>query len=250
MKKTLLLTFLLTTTFFADAQSPPQVRIVAVEPATGMFILQNFGTTPVNVSSHQMCAGFSYTSLSSLNIVIGSLTIDPGEATGFSGWPLNATASDLGYYTSGPFGDVNNMQDFVQWGSGGNGREGVAVSKGIWTAGDFIPNTGVSTYTGNGFTDNGVQFWEGFNVGIEEVHALKQLQLYPNPTTSEVSVDLSGISAVTMMEVFSVKGELVLTQQLNPNSLSRIELTNMKSGLYFVNLHNNVATVRKKLVIR
>ena len=30
------------------------------------------------------------------------------------------------------------MHDFVQWGSAGNGRESVAVGKGIWTAGDFI----------------------------------------------------------------------------------------------------------------
>ena len=31
------------------------------------------------------------------------------------------------------------MQDFIQWGGAGIGRESVAVAKGIWTAGTFFP---------------------------------------------------------------------------------------------------------------
>ena len=55
-----------------------------------------------------------------------------------SGFPLNNSVADLGLYETNTFGSASAMQDFVQWGSGGNGRESVAVGKGIWTAGDFI----------------------------------------------------------------------------------------------------------------
>ena len=49
--------------------------------------------------------------------------------------------------------------DFVQWGSAGNGREDVAVAKGIWIAGTFVSGDEPFTYTGNG-GQNGSDFWE------------------------------------------------------------------------------------------
>ncbi|TFB08757.1 choice-of-anchor D domain-containing protein, partial [Candidatus Marinimicrobia bacterium MT.SAG.2] len=53
---------------------------------------------------------------------------------------LNTSASDISFYFNSTFTSSSSIRDFVQWGSGGNGRESVAASAGIWTAGDFIPN--------------------------------------------------------------------------------------------------------------
>ena len=50
------------------------------------------------------------------------------------------------------------MNDFVQWGSGGHGREFVAVSKGIWGFGDFVSGPSPYRYIGDG-TQEGVGFW-------------------------------------------------------------------------------------------
>ena len=36
-------------------------------------------------------------------------------------------ASDLGLYNSSAFSSTTAMEDFVQWGAGGQGRESVAV---------------------------------------------------------------------------------------------------------------------------
>jgi len=44
--------------------------------------------------------------------------------------------------------------------SPGNGRESVAVAKGIWGTGDFVDAAGPYSYVGNG-TDTGVAFWTG-----------------------------------------------------------------------------------------
>ena len=53
---------------------------------------------------------------------------------------LNANSSDLSLYLDGNFTSPSSMIDFVQWGSGGNGRESVAVAAGIWMEGDFVPD--------------------------------------------------------------------------------------------------------------
>ena len=55
------------------------------------------------------------------------------------------------------------MIDFTQWGSASNGRESVAVTKGIWSPGDFIEIADTYNYTGNG-NQNGVNFWVGSQI--------------------------------------------------------------------------------------
>ena len=97
-----------------------------------------------------------------MNVVSGSLVLAPGETVVLDGWAIDDTAADLGLYApSGAFSDSEAMLDFTQWGSAGNGRESVAVTKGIWTAGDFMDDLPEYCYTGNGTTENGRDQWEG-----------------------------------------------------------------------------------------
>lgn len=105
---------------------------------TDQVELKNVGTTTINVSSWWFCNLFVYNQLSSLTAT-GSLNMAPGDIVVVTGFSLNNSASDLGLYNSASFGSATAMEDFVQWGGGGLGRENVAVNAGIWTAGDFVP---------------------------------------------------------------------------------------------------------------
>ncbi|MEM7369190.1 MAG: T9SS type A sorting domain-containing protein [Bacteroidota bacterium] len=100
--------------------------------------LKNVGTTTVNVSSWWFCYRFVYNQLNSLT-ASGNLNMAPGSIVYVTGLNMNNSSSDLGLYNSGSFGSSTAMQDFVQYGQGGIGRESVAVMKGIWTAGEFVP---------------------------------------------------------------------------------------------------------------
>ncbi|MFQ5631158.1 MAG: T9SS type A sorting domain-containing protein [bacterium] len=102
--------------------------------------LKNFGSTAVDVSSWWLCARFFYTQIGGMTIVSGTLNIPAGGILAVSGggMSLNSTSSDLGLYSSSVFASSSAMEDFVQWGSSGIGRESVASSKGIWTPGDFV----------------------------------------------------------------------------------------------------------------
>ena len=140
------------------------VRFTSVDPSTGDITIENFGSVDADISMYRLCALFQYTtSLMGLDAI--DLDLSPGESVTVN-WPMNGTASDLGLYLpTGSFGSAASMVDFTQWGSGGLGRENVAVSAGLWSAGDFVdmttPWNSPYTYTGSLCTDNGVSNWTG-----------------------------------------------------------------------------------------
>ena len=105
--------------------------------------IKNLGGNTADISSWWLCARFSYAQISNLTVVSGSTNLAPGSIVVLSGFALDNTAADLGLYNSSGFSSTAAMADFVQWREPGTsqpaGRESVAVSKGIWTAADFVP---------------------------------------------------------------------------------------------------------------
>ena len=141
-----------------------QVRIIEVNPINDEVTVKNFGGSDIDITNYRFCALLSYTSLASLTLESGNLILAAGAEVKVSGsvpvWTINDDASDLGLYLpTGFFSDKDVMQDFTQWGSSPNGRESVAVDKGIWSQGDFLDGGAPYTYTGDG-SENGLTFWQ------------------------------------------------------------------------------------------
>lgn len=157
--KSLLTILLSATCIFSYAANSP--RISAVNPSTDEISITNFGDSPVNISTYRLCSKFAYTSnLTSLIIVSGSLNLAAGQTVKLKGFALDDVAADLALYLpSGAFTASAAMIDFVQWGGAGNGRESVAVTKGIWQAGVFLEKGFSLKYNGNGTTEYGKSFW-------------------------------------------------------------------------------------------
>lgn len=135
------------------------VRMLSVDPSTGNVILKNFGDASLDIENYWFCRRFAYDRLGTLTAASGNFILAPDEEISIS-VSMNTTSSDMGLYNTNTFGSSTAMEDFVQYGEGGIGREGVANTKGIWTTGDFVPNPGPFNYTGNGI-DNGLNFWSG-----------------------------------------------------------------------------------------
>ncbi|MEO0403651.1 MAG: hypothetical protein AAF193_02145, partial [Bacteroidota bacterium] len=138
-------------------------RLEEVNPDTEEITIKNWGSCEVDISQYRLCSEFSYVTVSSLAVVSGNTTI-PTNGTVTLSWPAwnpSGTGADLGLYVPSPnFNNPDDMVDFTQWGSGGNGRESVAVAKGIWSTGDFVTGLAPYNYIGNGL-ENGVTFWQG-----------------------------------------------------------------------------------------
>ncbi len=156
LTKTILFAALLSTTQ-ADASGDPDPQNIAINEVFYLgnvgedwVELINRGTDAVNIAGWRWCARFDYPPIGLADIISGTgdgdLLLEPGEIIAL--WisiDLNDTSSDLGLYTSGPFGTAANMVDFVQWSTDVDvGRSDVAVVKDIWLelsedVYDFVP---------------------------------------------------------------------------------------------------------------
>ncbi|MGB1031809.1 MAG: GC-type dockerin domain-anchored protein [Flavobacteriales bacterium] len=139
------------------------LRLEAVNPDLNQISIKNHGVCAQQIGTYRLCTEFQYGTISTMTIVSGSANVTPGSTTvlEWADWTPTAAGADMGLYLpSGAFSSTDAMVDFTQWGTAGNGRESVAVAKGIWSAGDFATGIAPYNYTGDGI-DTGVAFWEG-----------------------------------------------------------------------------------------
>lgn len=143
-------------------ESASNVRIVGVNAAANEVTLQNFGDADADLSGYWFCLRRNYAQLSSVTISSGDLMLSENETVTFS-IDVNDAGSDVSIYnTGGSFTSPEALVDFMQFNGSytDNGREDVAVTKGIWTAGEFVEGATTFTYNGNG-TENGASQWTG-----------------------------------------------------------------------------------------
>lgn len=89
------------------------------------------------------------------------------------------------------------------------------------------------------------------DTGLAKVSFSKtNLQLYPNPATSEVSVKASGLNFPARVQIFDVSGKLLSRQSLNSDA-DAIATNQLQSGLYMVVvIDSDGAISNSKLVIQ
>jgi len=72
--------------------------------------------------------------------------------------------------------------------------------------------------------------------------------VYPNPATNQFSVDAE-LSTETVIQILNYKGQLVKeVHQLNASN--QIDISNLSSGIYFVNLRTNNTVSTQKLMVK
>ena len=153
-KFTTLLVSLLTIISLSLSAQDVVIQEILYNPAPGVtqkIALQNVSSVPQNVANWCLCNIPSYRTINSpsFNVLSGNpLALQPGEVlilelTTISPFTLNAADGEIALYHTNGCGGYNNpanLEDFVRWGmNAGLTRESVAVSAGLWTAGDFVP---------------------------------------------------------------------------------------------------------------
>ncbi|MEL6194041.1 MAG: CHRD domain-containing protein [Bacteroidota bacterium] len=236
-----------------DVVTEANVRLLKVDPETDKIYLKNFGGTAIDISAWRLCSEFSYTSdlANSVNLLSGSFTLEAGDTVAFDGWPLTDASADLGIYrATGGFGSAEAMIDFVQWGSAGNGRESVAVEKGIWGAGDFLDGAGPYTYQGNG-DENGITAWSLSTSIFEDLTSTNSFRIYPNPAVQSATIEITSQDVLRnlSMEVLTTTGQVIRQENIN-NRLLNFERGSLTPGIYLIRLKEQDRVIGlKKLVI-
>ena len=86
---------------------------------------------------------------------------------------------------------------------------------------------------------------------ITEVQDLNAVNIYPNPATSNISIDLTTVKENVILRIYDLTGKVVLekTNQTGGN-VEHLEISNLSNGLYFITLDNGVTNVTKKFIKR
>ena len=249
--KTLIVVLALTT----SVDSFSQIRILGVDPNQNLVKIRNYGTTTVDITNHILSSKLT-------NFTVGSMTViapnpsalGPMQTTWVQGGSLDPTGADLALYAPGTtdFNNPANLLDFVQWKSGGHGRESVAVSKGIWTAGDFVCGDPSYSYTGNGTSEYGLQYWNGVNctTSIDEVNGGEKLSIYPNPAKDVLNVAIASNVTIVSYRLVNILGEVVLESTQNySNEKLLLDISGFPKGQYALVVNTNTEVITKKVLI-
>ena len=91
-------------------------------------------------------------------------------------------------------------------------------------------------------TETGEDFIRVSNLGMNE-NALS-VNLYPNPTSGELSVEAEGLTSVS---VYNLVGQCLM-EKLGENGKAIIDLKGMQNGVYFVKVSGTNGAIIKKVV--
>jgi uncharacterized delta-60 repeat protein len=90
-----------------------------------------------------------------------------------------------------------------------------------------------------GFSGNRVAVarYNGSTLGTEEVAAESSVKLYPNPATTQITIELGDNSTAARYNVTDINGRIVATGQLSGNN--QINVESLVQGVYFVNISDS-----------
>lgn len=138
---------------------------------------------------------------------------------------------------------TDSDQDGISWWANGDG-DGYIRAKGVngsWMV--FQPDFG-SEYTFN--------FVSGIANATTDAAINQSIRIYPNPTTGETRIDLSGFIGITKIELLSQTNTLLHAEQVTNQSAevltTYVDLSEMPSGIYFVKITNKSVSKMHKLI--
>ncbi|HXU28376.1 MAG TPA: T9SS type A sorting domain-containing protein, partial [Bacteroidia bacterium] len=152
--------------------------------------------------------------------------------------------------------DFIYRQDAQQLGSGTqapHARIGLMGAAGDFYSTDETGTTlsNVSEYTVTAKPATGIQFrWtEATTTSINHFTSNNSINVYPNPVTDYVSINVKSSNEIKSIEVYNEIGTKVYDNGgVNNKPLQKIDMRTLPAGIYFIKLNTNAAPIRKRVI--
>lgn len=89
-----------------------------------------------------------------------------------------------------------------------------------------------------------------WTIGIDPVANECVLAVQPNPATSQVKVNISGVSGMVNCNIIDMSGRVVYNSDFNAEQSQVIDLNSFARGAYFVRVTNGTFSKIEKLIVR
>ena len=182
-----------------------------------------------------------FLTVTNIDTALGYMIIPIPEI--LNGTPQNRVLKPGWYYVSVEMYSSNNNNDIYIWDDG-------TVDQVWWASIIYVP--------GDRWYSNGIAFHiranfgrtEGEPIGIENIDA--DVSINPNPANDIVHLDLSSETAANFHVVITnIAGQVMRQQRFDntANISTNIDIADLSSGIYFVNISNGEKMITEKLVI-
>lgn len=158
----------------------------------------------------------------------------------------------LTYFAKGD-GDLRNAYHDGAYSTYGSYTSLTSASGWVQMTYVFTPNAGslevifsLRNTTGNGILIDNVVLVKSSTLSTQTVEK-EQFSIYPNPVTNGIVNIKTTSNTVVEAAVFNVLGKQVLSSTVNNNTL---DVSNLNSGIYILQLNQNGTSTTKKLVIK
>ena len=84
-------------------------------------------------------------------------------------------------------------------------------------------------------------------VGVNNVLAQNDVKLYPNPAKEMVTIEVA-YGTKNVITIMDLSGKIIETIQSN-KVMTNLNLNNLQSGIYFVNIYNENGSITKKMIV-
>ena len=77
-----------------------------------------------------------------------------------------------------------------------------------------------------------------------------RLLIQPNPATDKVKLSHYGLAAFSSIDIYDITGKMIIRHSIqNKSNSETIDVSMLKTGIYFIKLSNNEQSITKKLII-
>jgi hypothetical protein len=225
--------------------------ILAGTTAGGIYMSTNSGSTwsAINTGLPTQIAAVAIVGTTFLAGTPSGLYISTNN--GVSWTVTNVTSGINAFAISGSniFAGSNGSGVYV---SSNNGTSWTATNTGL-TDLDILSLATNSTYLFAGGSTSGVVWRIGlstFSTGIQQIANSNDLNIYPNPTSSIINVELKMKDGIqnTTLQITDALGNTV-KQSIIYNSQSLIDVSDLSEGVYNILIQNSETRINKRLVV-
>jgi len=223
---------------------------------TANIVLENFGNTTVDISSYWISTNLTEVQVNTFQISSGSYILLAGDTIVLEHPGIQRATLNAGFslFETNNFNSTNDMLDFFQYGSTGNDRESVAISKGIWNPGDFLLNLhsdnsgngGGCFYNGDG-TQYSMQYWGSVGLLSVQEQEFSKAKIYPNPASTNFTLITNNTITIDQINIYNINGALI---KKTTSSFEKINISNLNHGIYLVEIISDHNKIIKRLIVQ
>lgn len=220
------------TTLVLDAENVGSTYVWSNNPATTQTIdVTTTGSYAAYVTAPNGCTA------------IGSIYVEVIDAPTASGITMQGNWQSYSFTVDNPVNGVTYDWNFGDGTTAMNASS--SVSHVYWTEGNFDVTVTISNDCGS--TDVTEQFVIANVAGINDIE-LEGLSIYPNPTSTELTIALEDATPSTVT-VSTIEGAIVVANE-NFNGAIKMNVQNWERGVYFVTVSNNGISTTQRVVVQ